>query len=440
MRDQEFNYSVDLLKAIIWQYDSAENLVGLMNAYQEWRNTNHTEFWENWYTDVFDLRTANSFGLKVWSIILGVPLVGPASSGKDGPAWAFGAARQNFQHGNFGGSGAPVQLQDEQARLVLRLRYYQLVSRGTIPETNAFLKVLFEDQGPVYVEDNLDMTMNFVFGFELDATVRYVFDRMDMLPRPSGVLATYQSVPLCSVPVYGQYPDEYLAVLLDASQTFNASMANCTPYIVNIGAFQATGGELSIALSSSSGSYFYKVFVDSVLAASGTGADGVIWDYTNEYYSDSSEVEVILYCYQQSDVASANIDFIYTETAACELPDVGSIPIDESVSFDNVRPVNDTFSGSLSSCGTFATYLTATWGVYPRGVTIIDGSAVGLKWTVFKGGVEYLSGVYEGGGNLEIMGVAELPADPSGYYTVVLQPGLADESSYYEINFMVSPR
>jgi hypothetical protein len=74
MNIQEFNYSVNLLQSILWQYDEATNLIGLINKKNSWYNVNQTQFWENWYNNVFNLLTANSFGLSVWSIILNLPL------------------------------------------------------------------------------------------------------------------------------------------------------------------------------------------------------------------------------------------------------------------------------------------------------------------------------------------------------------------------------
>ena len=74
---QEFDYSVDLLKAILWQYNESPNLLSLVTQKQEWYTQNQSEFWSDWYTNVFNLQTANLFGLAVWSIILNVPLYVP---------------------------------------------------------------------------------------------------------------------------------------------------------------------------------------------------------------------------------------------------------------------------------------------------------------------------------------------------------------------------
>jgi hypothetical protein len=71
---------------------------------------------------------------------------------------------------------------------VLRLRYFQLVSRGTIPEINQFMKMLLGDQGQVYVLDPNDMTyVVYVFTFQPNPGLTFVLDTYDLLPRPAGV-------------------------------------------------------------------------------------------------------------------------------------------------------------------------------------------------------------------------------------------------------------
>ena len=71
---------------------------------------------------------------------------------------------------------------------MLQLRYFKLVSRGTVPEINAFLDRLFTDQGHVYVLDPLDMTFAvYVFTFSPTSLQKFVLEDMDALPRPAGV-------------------------------------------------------------------------------------------------------------------------------------------------------------------------------------------------------------------------------------------------------------
>lgn len=191
---QQFDFSVDLLRALLWQYNDAERLQKLLELKQDWYNDNQRDFWQNWERDVFDLRTANDFGLSVWSIILNVPLVADEGTDPIGkPIWGFGAYRQNFNNGNFAKTGSgSVKLTMAQKRLVLQLRYFQLVSRGTIPEINGFLKALWGNEGQVYVIDSYDMTFAiYVFTFSPSSQVQFILEKFDLLPRPAGVGVKY---------------------------------------------------------------------------------------------------------------------------------------------------------------------------------------------------------------------------------------------------------
>ncbi len=190
MKIQSFDFSIDLLQALLWQYNDADKLRGLLERKQAWYEQNHTDFWKKWVQDVFDLRTANDFGLSVWAILLGVPLSVTVNPTKPGaPVFGFGTSNQNFGHGSFGSkSSSTVKLTLEQKRVVLRLRYFQLVSRGTIPEINRFMKMLLGEQGQVYVLDSNDMSyVIYVFSYQPSPSLIFVLDSYDLLPRPGGV-------------------------------------------------------------------------------------------------------------------------------------------------------------------------------------------------------------------------------------------------------------
>lgn len=182
---QAFNFSVDLLRALLWQYNDAVNLQSILRQKSEWYSRNHTEFWNRWIADVFNLRTANDFGLAVWAIILDMPLtVGIPGSGAR-PVFGFGQYNQNFTNGNFGRDSAGVAgLTTEQRRVVLLLRYYQLITDGTVPHVNSILKDVF---GQGYVLDHLDMTCSYIFPQSLSSTMIQVLENFDLLPRPAGV-------------------------------------------------------------------------------------------------------------------------------------------------------------------------------------------------------------------------------------------------------------
>lgn len=224
---QAFDFSVDLLQALLWQYNEAPNLHALLQHKQEWYTVNQTEFWQDWFTDVFDLRTANDFGLAVWAIILNARQFVYQPPNLDRPIFGFGVPNtgfsdrfddrfseggpqsfyKNFNNGNFGtSSGEGINgLTTEQSRLLLRLRYFSLVTRAAVPEINAFLSEVFADLGKVVVVDNYDMTCTYAFLFALPSTLIYVFNNFDVLPRPAGVALNITTTPRDKVFGFGEH-------------------------------------------------------------------------------------------------------------------------------------------------------------------------------------------------------------------------------------------
>lgn len=201
MRIQPFDFSVDLLRAILWQYNDAARLQSLLQSKASWYAEEQEGFWTNWLRDVFDLTTANDFGLSVWGIILGVPLSYGIPSSGPRPVFGFGQHNLNFNNGNFGRDAAGVAgLTLEQKRLVLRLRYYQLISDGTAPHINFVLREVF---GSGYVLDREDMTISYIFPTAFPSSVRTILEEFDLLPRPAGVQINTQ---IDSASVFGFDP------------------------------------------------------------------------------------------------------------------------------------------------------------------------------------------------------------------------------------------
>lgn len=192
---QEFDYTVNVQQALLWQYNEAVNLQAIVKNKQAWYDSNQTQFWENWYRDVFNLQTANIFGLSVWSIILGQPIVFNNAANPGQIPWGFGTNNVDFTQGNFaGGAGGSYALPLSAARILLQLRAFQLVSSGTVPEINRMLAYVFKNYGPAWLIDNHDMTQTYMFDFTLTADLIYIFNNIDILPRPAGVSSTYVEV------------------------------------------------------------------------------------------------------------------------------------------------------------------------------------------------------------------------------------------------------
>lgn len=194
---EQFDFSVNLLQALLWQYNEAVNLQAILQAKSDWYDVNQTQFWQDWITDVFNLATANEFGLKVWSIILALPLfVSSAPDSLSKPTFGFDNAYfMNFDNGNFSSrTGSTNDLPLATKRLALQLRYFQLCSSGTVPEINRFLAYVFADFGKVYLVDKHNMTQEYHFDFPITSDLQYLFNNFDILPRPAGVGSTYLNV------------------------------------------------------------------------------------------------------------------------------------------------------------------------------------------------------------------------------------------------------
>lgn len=190
MSTQAFDFSVDLLQCLLWQYNDAEALQAIVQSKQDWYTENQNAFWDNWISDVFDLTTATDFGLSVWAAILDVPLVVVPATQLAKPLWGFGPDNVNFTRGNFASADSVATLTTEQRRLVLRLRYFQLMTRGAVTEVNAFLAQVFGD-GICYVVELGDMAVRYVFTQTPTSAVQLILTEFDVLPRPAGVRAEY---------------------------------------------------------------------------------------------------------------------------------------------------------------------------------------------------------------------------------------------------------
>ena len=194
-----FDYSVDILQNLLWEYDQAPALKSLLTQKQAWYNTNQKQFWIDWFNNVFNLNTANQFGLSVWAIILDQPIViNQVPDALTRPTFGFKYYSdsnnfQNFTHGNFSAaSGASLYLSNAQKAMILKLRYWQLIGNYTIPFLNLMCQTVFGSLGKAYVIDNLNMTFTYVFTFQIPSDLNLLFTELDILPRPVGVKALIQ--------------------------------------------------------------------------------------------------------------------------------------------------------------------------------------------------------------------------------------------------------
>lgn len=184
-----YECTIDLNSALDWQRSNAEKLKYFISKKQDWYSKNHCEFWNNWVVDVFNLNTANEFGLSVWAVILDEPVFGYTErSPLDYPTIGFNDPDdENFFDGSFGtNSDVGYNFTNEQIRILLQLKAYILHMSGSTRDTNQALKRIF-GEGQIVCLDGLDMNLVYLIKDEnITSFIREIKNR-DLLPRPSAV-------------------------------------------------------------------------------------------------------------------------------------------------------------------------------------------------------------------------------------------------------------
>jgi len=120
---------------------------------------------QNFYRYIWNVRTAVGNGLNIWGKIVNVSRVIP--------------------------SPVPVTLEDGDYQTLILVKAAANIGNVTIPTLNRLFRQIFGGSGLVYVQDNLNMTITYVFLFSPTAAQLAIIEYSGVLARPAGVLATY---------------------------------------------------------------------------------------------------------------------------------------------------------------------------------------------------------------------------------------------------------
>ena len=150
---------------------------------------------DQFYTQVWLIDTAEGYGLDMLGRRVGVGRVVTISTGEflgfSGPS---GASGDSFNAGIwYSGESTTTNfsLTDESYRLLILAKAAANITNGSIPALNQILLTLFPNRGNCYVQDNLDMTMDYVFEFPLEPFEIAIVTNGNVLPTPAGVSAGY---------------------------------------------------------------------------------------------------------------------------------------------------------------------------------------------------------------------------------------------------------
>ncbi len=153
----------------LWQqtlqnkFASSPILVSLISsfAYAMYQNQNIASFLKY----IFDVRTAVGYGLDVWGAIVGISRTIPSSP--------------------------PVTLDDTDYQTLILVKAAANIGNVTIPTLNRLLTQIFSGMGIVFVQDNLNMTLTYVFLFQPTIAQLAIVKSSGALPRPAGVQVGY---------------------------------------------------------------------------------------------------------------------------------------------------------------------------------------------------------------------------------------------------------
>ena len=180
-------FSADFSDVVLWQYDRAEKLKSLIANKQAFYDNNVDQFFNDWYTDVFNIDTANYFGLIIWALILGCTEYVELTSKIGQKAFGFGEYHKNFFQSNFALSSYIYTLPTESLRKVLKAQMYNFNSNGSIYDINRVLNVIYPEHHPYATYNNTTNILTYHFPIPLSEEDMNIVMFSNMFPAPLGV-------------------------------------------------------------------------------------------------------------------------------------------------------------------------------------------------------------------------------------------------------------
>lgn len=149
---------------------------------------------DQFYDLVFNVKTAEGYGLDVWGRIVDVSRV--LTLAGDVPYFGFSESNDAYPFGEgiFYKGGALTnnyRLTDDAYRVLIMAKALSNICDCSIPSINQLLINLFgSTYGNAYCTDGGDMTMTYTFGSALSKVDYAIVSQSGVLPRPAGVTVT----------------------------------------------------------------------------------------------------------------------------------------------------------------------------------------------------------------------------------------------------------
>ena len=181
----------DWFATLISQYANSPVILALLGSCAEFLDP--TADIERFYKLIWNVDTAQGYGLDVWGRIVGVNRILQVSTGEeylgfDGDTEAVGFNQAPFYSGNV--LTQNNALSDNAYRTLIFAKAFANITDGSVASANALLRILFPAHGNCYMRDNGDMTITWVFGVTLSPVENSIVAQSGVLPKPAGVSAT----------------------------------------------------------------------------------------------------------------------------------------------------------------------------------------------------------------------------------------------------------
>lgn len=159
-------------QTIISQYASSSSIVQLIKSMDEYIDP--TANIDAFYELVWNVYTAEGYGLDLWGRIVGVKR-------------NLNLVDSILNLGEFVFTPGTYVLSDENFLTLILTKALSNITNCTAPSMNRLLTNLFKHRGRCYVMDLQKMSMNYVFEFYLEPYEVAIVTQSGAIPRPVGV-------------------------------------------------------------------------------------------------------------------------------------------------------------------------------------------------------------------------------------------------------------
>lgn len=181
-------------KTVVSQYANSPIITQLISNLDQYLD--QSENFDDLFDLIWNVDTAQGYGLDVWGRIVGVVRTLTISVDE-----YFGFEEQVPTVDTFGPGGVSTfytgaglttnfSLSDDAFRVLIFAKALANICDGSIPAINQILLNLFPNRGNCYVTDGENMSMTYTFDFPLTSVEAAIITQSGALPKPVGVAAT----------------------------------------------------------------------------------------------------------------------------------------------------------------------------------------------------------------------------------------------------------